>query len=75
MRPCPDASRLRQGLRWAPDGTSLLLSAQFNIRTTVWSLRDRRCHYLPGAKSASSGIAFSPDGLLMAQLEVGATWG
>ena len=33
------------------------------------SHQDRCCHYLAGAKSTDKGIAFSPDGLQMAQLE------
>ena len=30
-----------QDAKWAPDGTAIILSAAFNIRTTVWSLKVR----------------------------------
>ncbi|GAX85762.1 hypothetical protein CEUSTIGMA_g13177.t1 [Chlamydomonas eustigma] len=59
-----------QAATWSPDGTAVVLTASFHIRTTVWSLKDRHCHYLPGSKSgATKSIDFSPCGLYMAQLE------
>lgn len=58
-----------QAARWAPDGTAVLVSAVAGIRTTVWSLSSRRCHYLPGAKACDgAAAAFSPDGRVMVQV-------
>ncbi|KAF5832905.1 hypothetical protein DUNSADRAFT_11055 [Dunaliella salina] len=54
---------------WAPDGLSLVCIASFQIRTTIWSLVDKKCTYLRGSKYAGRGLAFSPDGCLLAILE------
>mmetsp|Transcript_25008 Transcript_25008/g.64551 ORF Transcript_25008/g.64551 Transcript_25008/m.64551 type:complete len:456 (+) Transcript_25008:2492-3859(+) len=54
---------------WAPDGLSLVCIASFQIRTTIWSLVDKKCTYLRGSKHANKGLAFSPDGRLLAILE------
>eukprot|EP00195_Chlamydomonas_chlamydogama_P006395 CAMPEP_0202899000 /NCGR_PEP_ID=MMETSP1392-20130828/7362_1 /ASSEMBLY_ACC=CAM_ASM_000868 /TAXON_ID=225041 /ORGANISM="Chlamydomonas chlamydogama, Strain SAG 11-48b" /LENGTH=368 /DNA_ID=CAMNT_0049585083 /DNA_START=375 /DNA_END=1481 /DNA_ORIENTATION=- len=58
-----------QAVRWTPDASSILVVAGYQIRTTVWSLLERRCHYLSGPKLPDKGITFSPDGCYMAQLE------
>jgi hypothetical protein len=58
--------------RWSPDGSCVLAYASMGIRTTVWSLAQRRCHYLAGCKGAadpSTTAGFSPDGTQYAQLE------
>ncbi|KAG1666484.1 hypothetical protein FOA52_004866 [Chlamydomonas sp. UWO 241] len=66
--------------RWSPDGSCVLAYASMGIRTTVWSLAQRRCHYLAGCKSGaadpshtsssfSPAAGFSPDGTQYAQLE------
>ena len=55
---------------WAPDGLSVVVLAQFQNRTTVWSLMERKCSYLRGCKHPDRGLAFSPDGQTMAMLEV-----
>eukprot|EP00955_Chlamydomonas_euryale_P084753 364003-Chlamydomonas_euryale.AAC.1 len=90
---------------WSPDGHCVLSHAQHGVRTAVWSLAERRCHYLAGAKVMMAlmmlcsqmrlgssvlaqiehtiteppilqhtpcpehSTAFSPDGVLYAQLE------
>lgn len=56
--------------RWAPDGRHILLTADFNVRLAVWSLVDQACQYLRGPKHAATGLAFSPDGALLAVLHV-----
>lgn len=60
---------------WLPDGTSVLLVADFCIRMTVWSLVERRCGYLPGPKFASKGIVTGQQSDLLVVLEVGACQG
>jgi hypothetical protein len=58
------------GARWSPEGTAVVVSAAAGIRTTVWSLSTKRCHYLPGAKTTDgrAAVAFSPEGAFMAQV-------
>lgn len=56
--------------RWTPDGQHVLLSADFGLRLSVWSLVDQSCVYLRGAKHAAAGLAFSPDGSQLAVLHV-----
>lgn len=51
---------------WTPDGQHILLTADFNVRLSVWSLVDQSCTYLRGPKHALAGLAFSPDGRLLA---------
>lgn len=55
---------------WSPDGLHVLVVADFQIRITIWSLVDRTCSYIKGPKFADKGIAFSPDGRLLALAEV-----
>lgn len=56
--------------RWTPDGQHILLTADFNVRLSVWSLVDQSCVYLRGPKHAHAGLAFSPDGRLLALAHV-----
>ena len=56
--------------RWTPDGRHILLTADFNLRLSVWSLVDQSCQYLRGPKHAAAGLAFSPDGAQLAVLHV-----
>lgn len=44
--------------------------ADFQIRMTIWSLVNRTCLHINGPKFADRGVGFSPDGSLMALLEV-----
>lgn len=56
---------------WSPDGTSVLLVADFCVRLTAWSLTARSCAYLPAPKRPGGGaLAFSPAGEALAVLEV-----
>lgn len=56
--------------RWCPDGRSILVTADYQIKATVWSLVDKKCVYLKGPKFADKGLAFSPDGQHLAVAEV-----
>jgi len=56
--------------RWSPDGQNIILVADFQIRLTIWSLVNRSCLHINGPKFADRGLAFSPDGSVMALLEV-----
>ncbi len=56
--------------RWTPDGQHILLTADFNVRLSVWSLVHQSCVYLRGPKHAQAGLAFSPDGRLLAVAHV-----
>lgn len=58
-------------VRWAPDALGIVVVADFNIRTTVWSLQERSCTYLKGPKLPGlAGLCFSPDAKQLAVLEV-----
>ncbi|GMH33685.1 hypothetical protein BSKO_01519 [Bryopsis sp. KO-2023] len=50
------------GARWCPDARSILVTADFQLKATIWSLTDRQRVYIKGPKFADKGIAFSPDG-------------
>ena len=56
--------------RWSPDGQSIILVADFQIRMTIWSLVKRTCLHINGPKFADRGFGFSPDGSMMALIEV-----
>jgi WD40 repeat protein len=58
--------------RWTPDGQHILLTADFGVRLSAWSLVDQSCAYLRGPKHAQAGLAFSPDGSLLAVAHVSA---
>ena len=55
---------------WAPDGLSVLVVADFQIRISIISLVDSSVKVMRGPKFADQGIAFSPDGRLLAYAEV-----
>lgn len=52
--------------RFAPGGQHVLLTSDFQVRLSVWSLADQSCAYLRGPKHPCAGLAFSPDGSLLA---------
>lgn len=54
---------------WSPDGQSVLLVADFQLRVSVWNLAQRTCTYLAGPKHARSGITFDASGAMCAVLE------
>lgn len=55
---------------WAPDGCSILVVADFQIRISVYSLLDKSVKTMTGPKYPDRGISFSPDGELLAYAEV-----
>jgi WD40 repeat protein len=55
--------------RWCPSCEEILLTAEFQVKLSVWSLVDQNCHNLPPPKHPEAGIAFSPDGTQLAVLE------
>lgn len=55
---------------WSPSGAHVLLVADFCIRLSVWSLVGQTCLQLQGPKHPHAGLAFSPDGLLLAVAQV-----
>lgn len=57
---------------WAPDGCSVLVVADFQIRISVHSLVDQSVKLMRGPKYADRAISFSPDGQLLAYAEVSA---
>ena len=59
-----------QHARWGPDGQHILVTSDFQIRITIWSLVNKSSLHITGPKHAHRGMAFSPDQSLMAVLEV-----
>ena len=55
---------------FSPDGQSVLAVADFQIRISILSLKDNTVKVIPGPKYADRGLAFSPDGKLLAMAEV-----
>jgi len=55
--------------RWCPSCEEILLTAEFQVKLSVWSLVDQNCHSLPPPKHPEAGIAFNPDGTQLAVLE------
>lgn len=58
------------GARWCPDARSILVSADFQLKATIWSLIDRKRVFIKGPKFSDKGIAFSSDGQHLAVAEV-----
>ena len=56
--------------RWSPDGQHIIVTADFQIRMTIWSLADETCIHIKGPKFPCKGLDFSPEGDLMAVAEV-----
>ena len=56
--------------QWSPDGSTLVVASDFNLRLSAWNLRTRAVVHLKGPKGASQGLHFSPDGRQLATLEV-----
>lgn len=54
---------------WSPDSRHILTTADFKIRTTVWSLTDKSVLYLKHAKLAFSERSFSQSGDYLAVVE------
>lgn len=57
------------GACWSPDSRHILTTADFQIRTTVWSLTDKSVLYLKHAKLALSEQSFSQSGDYLAVVE------
>jgi hypothetical protein len=55
--------------QWCPSCEEILLTAEFQVKLSVWSLVDQNCHNLPPPKHPEAGVAFSPDGTQLAVLE------
>ncbi|DBA84979.1 TPA: hypothetical protein ACH3X2_005718 [Trebouxia sp. C0005] len=58
-----------EAVQWSPDGLHILVTADFQIRITIWSLASKSFVYISGPKHATRGIKFSPDGEYMAVAE------
>lgn len=54
---------------FSPDGRHVLATADFRLRITIWSLCDRNVYYIRFPKHADRGLAFTPEGTLMALAE------
>ena len=57
--------------RWCPDARSIFLTADFQIKATIWSLVDRKCVYIKGPKFSDKAIDFDKDGEKLVLAEVG----
>ena len=55
---------------WSSDGQHLIIVTDFQIRLTIWSLRDRSCVHVVGPKKGDHMTASSSDGSYLALLEV-----
>ena len=53
-------------VRWSPDSRHVIITAEFQLQITVWSLVDRSCVAIPFPKFSNKGIAFTADGHHMA---------
>lgn len=53
---------------FSPNGQQVLITADFQIKLSVWSLITQTCIALQGPKHPTAGKAFSPDGLSLAVL-------
>ncbi|KAA6420156.1 MAG: WD repeat-containing WRAP73 isoform X1 [Trebouxia sp. A1-2] len=58
-----------EAVQWSPDGLHILVTADFQIRITIWSLASKSFVYISGPKHATRGIKVSPDGEYMAVAE------
>ena len=58
-------------VRWSPSGQHIIVTADFQIRMTIWSLVDQTCIHVKGPKFPCRGLQFSPEGDMMAVAEVG----
>lgn len=56
--------------QWCPDGKSILIRANFEIKATIWSLEDKKCSYISGPKFPDRGLYFNQNGSLLAISEV-----
>ena len=57
-------------VRWSPNGQHIIVTADFQIRMTIWSLTERTCIHVKGPKYPCKGLGFSPEGDMMAVAEV-----
>ena len=55
---------------WSPDARHIIVVSDFGIKLSVWSIADRTATHLNGPKNPLQGLAFSPDGTIMAMAEV-----
>ena len=54
---------------WSPDGRSVLVVADFQIRLSIYSMFGEPVHILRGPKNVNRGMDFSPNGELLAYAE------
>jgi len=55
--------------RWCPNGEQIILTSEFQVKLSLWSLVDQSCHQLPPPKHPEAGLAFSPDGAMLAAIQ------
>lgn len=55
--------------RFSPDGRHVLVTADFRLRITIWSLCDRSVYYIRFPKHVGKGLDFTSDGKVMALAE------
>ena len=55
--------------RWTPDSRKIIITNDFNVRLSIWSLIDKSTVYINGPKSEKKGISFSSNGYFMALAE------
>ena len=55
--------------RWTPDSRKIIITNDFNVRLSIWSLIDKSTIYINGPKCEKKGISFSSNGYFMALAE------
>jgi WD40 repeat protein len=48
--------------RWSPDSRHILITSEFQLRLTVWSLVNTACVHVQWPKHGSRGVSFTKDG-------------
>ena len=57
------------GVHWSPEGSRLFITAEFQVKLTVWCLSQQSSFQLDPPKHPQAGFEFSPDGTMLAVLE------